>query len=428
MSISKSRKTAVNILISIEKDGAYSNISVAKEFLCSELSNADKALASAIVYGTLDRKITIDYIISRYIKTPVNKIKPITLTAIRIALYQIIYLDKIPESAAVNESVNIVKASKEKYNASFVNGVLRAYLREPAEIPSGNDIKSLSVRYSCPVTIIESFVSDYGTETAVLLLEESLKKPPITARVNNLKTDTDSLIKILDGEKVTAKKSTLDNSIEILSGIDVANSKAYKEGLFHIEDMASQIAISKIGLRNGLRVLDICAAPGGKSFTMAEIMNNTGEVVSLDLYKHRVDLIKKGAQRLGIGIINARISDATVYNETLGQFDVVLCDVPCSGLGVIRRKPEIKYKDITKNDFDELCDIQMKILHNASKYVKIGGKLVYSTCTLKNAENKAQINAFLDKTGDFELQCSNEFMPHIDKTDGFYCAVLVRNG
>ena len=387
MSVSISRSVAVKTLVSIFKDKAYSNIAVSSAFSNTEMSDRDKALASALIYGVLDRKITIDYVISSYVKTPISRIKPITINAIRIAVYQIMFMDKIPASAAVNESVNIVKTSKEKYNSSFTNGVLRSFLREPVKIPQGSDINSLSIKYSCPVYLIESFVSDYGKETAVSLLKESLKKPPITLRVNTLKTDPCSLIKKLENEGIFSEIGEIENSLKILSGFDIAESSSYKDGLFHIEDLASQKLINLIGLKDNIRVLDICSAPGGKAFTMAEIMNNSGEIVACDLYEHRVNLIENGSKRLGIKTINEMINDAAVYNENLGLFDVVLCDVPCSGLGVIRRKPEIKYKDITDSEFKDLVNIQALILENASKYVKVGGTLVYSTCTLKKAES-----------------------------------------
>ncbi len=426
MAVSVSRKCATDILVRVFKDKAYSNIAVLKEFEETGISGKDKALAARLVYGVIDRKITLDYVISKYVKTPVNRIKPITLNALRIAVYQIMFMDKIPESAAVNESVNIVKTSKEKFNASFVNGVLRAFLREPVQIPEGDGEKSLSVKYSCNEFIIKSFIKDYGTETAKSLLCESLKKPPVTARVNTLKTDAESLIKAFGKEGVTAKEGIAENSVDILSGIDIKNSPLYKKGYFHIEDSACQKAIGSIDLKENMRVLDICSAPGGKAFTMAQIMNNTGEIVACDKYEHRVKLIENGAKRLGIENIKTAVSDATVFDETLGLFDVILCDVPCSGFGVIRRKPEIKYKDISENDLSQLENTQRQILENASKYLKPNGTLVYSTCTLRSAENKCLVASFLDKHSEFVVKCDNEFMPHIDSTDGFYYAVLLK--
>lgn len=420
------REKAVNILISVIENGAYSNITVKKELSVGDMSREDKALASKLVYGVLDRKITLDYIISKYVRTKPEKIKPKTLNALRIALYQLIFMDKIPASAAVNESVKIVKNSKERFNASFVNGVLRNYLRDPVKLPAGNDPQSLGVAFSCPSDIVESFIKDYGIETAVKLLEESLKKPPVCLRVNTLKTDPESLICALQKEGIEAQKCDVENALIVNSAIDVAATKAYNNGLFHIQDLASQKMIKEIPLAPDMRVLDICSAPGGKSFTMSQYLGNKGEIVACDLYEHRVELIKKGAERLGISIIEPKLNNAEVKNDKLGKFDVVLCDVPCSGLGVIRRKPEIKYKKISSEEYSRLLETQQNILETATSYLKDGGHLVYSTCTLKNAENKAQISAFLDKHNDYDVKYSVEYMPHIDGTDGFFSAIMCK--
>ncbi|MBR3300405.1 MAG: 16S rRNA (cytosine(967)-C(5))-methyltransferase RsmB [Clostridia bacterium] len=420
------RETAVRILKSVLNDGAYSNITVKKEFAEKDIKPEDKSLVTALVYGVLDRKITLDHIISKYIKTRVDKIKPVTVNALRIALYQIIFMDKIPHSAAVNESVNIVKRSKERFNASFVNGVLRTYLRNPCGLPDGNDVSSLVIRFSCPTWIVESFISDYGLETAVKLLEESLKKPPVQIRVNTVKTDCEALVSGLQSEGITAEKTPLEGALAINSAIDVAKTKAFKDGLFHVEDQASQKMLYKVGFSENMRVLDLCSAPGGKAFTAAQYLNNKGEIIACDMYEHRVKLIKDGAERLGLSIIKPVINDATRFNEDFGKFDVVLCDVPCSGLGVIRRKPEIKYKAFDKGEYKILLETQQAILENADKYLKPGGTLVYSTCTLKREENETRISAFLDKYDNYDVKYNVNYMPHIDGTDGFFSAILYK--
>lgn len=420
------RETAVRILKSVLNDGAYSNITVKKEFTEKDIKPEDKSLVTALVYGVLDRKITLDHIISKYIKTRVDKIKPVTVNALRIALYQIVFMDKIPHSAAVNESVNIVKRSKERFNASFVNGVLRTYLRNPCGLPDGNDVSSLVIRFSCPTWIVESFISDYGLETAVKLLDESLKKPPVQIRVNTVKTDCEALVSRLQSEGITAEKTALEGALAINSAIDVAKTKAFKDGLFHVEDLASQKMLYNVGFSENMRVLDLCSAPGGKAFTAAQYLNNKGEIIACDMYEHRVKLIKDGAERLGLSIIKSVINDATRFNEDFGKFDVVLCDVPCSGLGVIRRKPEIKYKVFDKEEYKILLETQQAILENADKYLKPGGTLVYSTCTLKREENEARISAFLDKYDNYDVKYNVNYMPHIDGTDGFFSAILYK--
>lgn len=420
--MANARKAAALALVEVETNAAYSNITLNKIFSKFELSVEDRAFTSALFYGVLDRKITIDHILSRFLKKPISKITPFTVAVLRLSVYQIMYMERIPDSAAVNEAVKLVKGSKERFNASFVNAVLRNILRNDISLPEGNDKKSLSVRYSCPEWIVKSFIDDYGEQIAVELLEQSLKAPPVILRVNTCRISADELMEKLSLEGITAQKIDVLNALSVVGGIDVKHCKCYLEGLFHIQDTASQLTVSKLAPSSGERVLDLCSAPGGKSFTMAQLMENKGELLSFDLYESRVELIKKGAERLGLSCIKADVQDATVYNEKLGLFDAVLCDVPCSGLGVLRRKPEIKYKPI--DDLFELEKIQEKILLNADCYLKPGGRLLYSTCTLRRSENECQIKAFLDKKANYELQYERTYMPQTDKTDGFYCALL----
>ena len=422
--MANARLVAINALVKIDKDKAYSNIILDKLFAESKLDSRDKALATTLVYGVLDRLITIDYIISRFSKAPVKKLSPMTAQAIRIAVFQLMFLERIPQSAAVNESVNIIKHSRESRNAGFVNAVLRNIIRNPVELPSGKTTEELSIRYSCPRWIINSFISDYGVENAIELLKYSLCAPPVNVRVNTLKASAEELKLLLSKQEINAEENSAGTSLEIMGGIDIRKNSLYNDGYFFVQDTASQTAVEKLSVKKGERVLDLCAAPGGKSFTMAIGMENRGEIVACDLYEHRVELIKKGADRLGITIIKPTVLDALKYNWDLGTFDAVLCDVPCSGLGVLRRKPEIKYKEIT--DFSEIEEIQQKILNNAATYLKAGGRLLYSTCTLRAAENEKAVSEFLSKNCDFTLEYQHTFMPHTDNTDGFFCALLIK--
>lgn len=423
--MANARKIALKALCDVRVGGAYSNITLNKYFSENDLSSADKSLATALFYGVLDRTITLDYVLSRYIKTPLKKLEPHILENLRIALYQIMFMDKIPESAAVNQAVKLTKNSKHKHLSGFVNGVLRNILREGTSLPDGTDEHSLSVKYSCPEWIVKSFVADYGIDNALNLLKASLQAPPVTLRVNTLKTNTENLISDLLQEELTAIPSILENSLEITNGIDITKNKCYLGGLFHVQDIASQTVVSIASPQRDERVLDMCAAPGGKTFTMAQYMENSGEIVACDLYEKRVELIKKGAGRLGITNVQCMQNDATVYNEKLGKFDLVLCDVLCSGLGVIRRKPEIKYKDIS--EYSDITTIQSKILENAVLYVNEKGRILYSTCTLRKSENEDIIQRFLDKYPQYELKYQHTFMPHIDGSDGFYCALLQKS-
>lgn len=423
--MSNPRKAAVKALLKVENDAAYSNIALNAVLRESGLENADKAFASAVFYGVLDRKITIDYVLSKYIKTPLKKVAPFTLEVLRSAVYQIMFMDKVPDSAAVNEAVKLIKSSKESRNAGFANAVLRNILRNEITLPDGNDIHSLSVRYSCPEWIIKSFITDYGVETAEELLKESLKPAPVVIRVNTLKTDTESLKAELEKRGVPAETAGTENALILKKGIDAADFDLYKKGYFYAEDISSQTAVSVLNPKKGERVLDMCAAPGGKSFTMALLMENEGEIISCDLYEQRVGLIKSGAERLGIEIIKPMTADACVYNENLGEFDCILCDVPCSGLGVLRRKPDIKYKP--ESDFTDLAALQYKILENAARYLKKGGRILYSTCTLRREENEKLVNSFIMEYNGFHKMYEHTYFPHIDKTDGFYCALLTKD-
>ena len=416
------RKTAVKALLDVNVSGAYSNITLNKVLKNADLNEVDKAFATALFYGVLDRQITLDYVLSNFVTKSLNRISPYTLECLRTALYQIMYMERVPNSAAVNEAVKLVKSSKEKFNASFVNAVLRNVLRSDIALPKGESIKDLSIRYSCPEWIIQSFFDDYGKETAIAVLDEFLNTPDVVLRVNTLCTTAEELSKELEKEGTETVIAENGKTLIVKGGIDVRKSECYKNGLFHIQDTASQRSIEALQPQGAKRALDLCAAPGGKTFTMAQLMENKGEIFAFDIYEKRVELINSGAKRLKIQNITATVGDATVYNEKLGKFDAVLCDVPCSGLGVLRRKPEIKYKKT--DETVTLLEIQRKIMENAAKYTAQGGKMLYSTCTLRRLENEDAVKEFLKKHPEFTLKYEHTYYPHIDKTDGFYCALL----
>lgn len=420
--MANARKIALKALLEVEQGGAYSNITIDRLLAQSNALPQDRALATALFYGVLDRRITLDWVLSNYTTSSLSKTGDITLAALRIALFQIMYMDRIPPSAAVNETVNIVKKSPERYNAAFVNAVLRNILRRGTDLPEPNTPEGISIVFSCPPPIVQSFIEDYGILNTVQLLEASLEAPPVTVRVNTLKTTADALAKRLRAEGVESRPAEMPDALHLDGSINLRTLKSYSDGLFHIQDLASQISVSRLAPKAGERVLDVCAAPGGKSFTMAELMGNKGSITALDIHPHRVELIANGAKRLGIDIISANCADATALEDTLGQFDAILCDVPCSGLGVIRRKPEIKYKDI--DEFMALPELQLSILESAAKRLNATGRILYSTCTLRTAENEATVRAFLDRNRGYELSFEHTFMPHTDGTDGFYCALI----
>lgn len=411
------RKVAVDALLKVEKDKAYSNLTLNETLKQANLSDLDKSFATALFYGTLDRKITLDYFLDSLTKTPFSKTEPFTKTVLRTALYQILYMDKIPNSAAVNEAVKIMKNSKKRAQSGFVNAVLRSALRQELILP-----QDLSVKYSCPEWITNELVKDYGKTDAEKILADTFSSPSTYLRVNNIKISAEKL-----SEKIGVKNEICENgsAVKLLGGITFEQNECYKKGYFHIQDLSSQRAVKMLELKSGERVLDTCAAPGGKSFTMAEIMENTGEIISCDLYKTRTELIEKSAKRLGLTCIKTFTADACKFDEKLGLFDAVLCDVPCSGFGVIRRKPDIKYKS-EQLDFKKLEETQQTVLQNAVRYLKNGGRILYSTCTLRKSENEAQVEKFIKNNPDFEIVQMHTFLPFADFTDGFFAALIKR--
>lgn len=424
------REFVLRLLLKLEENDSYSNILLDKELLKQSFTEQEKSFVTALFYGVTERRITLDYYISKLSKVRLKKLDTDILFILRMGIYQIMYMDSVPDSAAVNESVKLSKKNKNPRLSGFVNGILRSFLREreSIELPSDKTAR-LSVLYSCPQWLVGKLISEYGEGNAIDFLKNSLKASEVFLRTNTLKTDSESLVSRLLEENINAKICDFDKNAIVVKG-GVFNTRAYKDGLFHAQDYSSQYAVKILGPKPGERVLDVCSAPGGKAFTAAELMQNKGELVACDLYEQRAGLIKSGADRLGLEIIDARVNDALEFNSDLGKFDRVLCDVPCSGLGVIKRKPEIKYKK--KEEFDELPKIQFKILENTAGYVKQGGRLVYSTCTLNKSENEEVVLRFLEDNksfspdGVFDGDFSKTVFPKDFGSDGFFISVLKR--
>lgn len=437
------RQAAFEALLKIQREGAYSNLVVDAALKENEhFDERDKAFFSNLVYGTLDRLILIDYNLSLYLNQPVRKLKPELHTILRLGAYQLLFLDKVPSRAAVNESVNLAKINKSAFAASLVNAVLRRVADNGLQLPEGDETGPayLSIKYSCPEWLISLWIDAYGYENAVAIAEKALEPAPVVVKVNTTKTTADDLIWKLAEDGVIAQKSEkFPDSLVLENTGAVEELTAYKEGLFHAQDFASQLCCRAVDAQIGETVFDLCSAPGGKAFTIAEAMQNTGCVRAFDIYQSRVDLIRNGAKRLGLINVYTYLSDASIFNENYGMADRVLCDVPCSGLGIIRRKPEIRFKKTA--DIDNLPELQYRILCNATKYLKDGGRLVYSTCTLNPKENEEVCNRFLAEHPEFEaVEVLPEIprygekdkyltlMPHIHSTDGFFVAAFCKNG
>jgi len=422
------RRFVLKLLLRLEESDSYSNILLDKELSKQDFTAQEKSFITALFYGVTERRITLDYYISKLSKIRLKKMDPDILNILRMGIYQIMYMDSVPDSAAVNESVILAKKSKRL--SGFVNGILRTFIREREKfvLPKDKGTK-LSILYSCPQWIVNKLINEYGEENAKDFLENSLKASEVFLRTNTTRIDSEPLAGKLLEENIDAKICDFDKNAVVAHG-GVFNTKAYKDGFFHAQDYSSQYAVKILDPKPGERVLDICSAPGGKAFTAAELMKNKGEIVACDLYEQRVSLIKNGADRLGLDIINTKVNDALKFNSDFGEFDRVLCDVPCSGLGVIKRKPEIKYKK--KEEFDELPEIQFRILECTSRYVKSGGRLVYSTCTLNKSENEEVVLKFLKQhktfspDGVFNGDFTKTVFPKCFGSDGFFISVLKR--
>ncbi|MCR4615232.1 MAG: 16S rRNA (cytosine(967)-C(5))-methyltransferase RsmB [Clostridiales bacterium] len=429
------RQVAFDVIYKILTDKAYSNLTLDSVLSGERLDNRDAALTGAIVYGVLERMLTIDYNLSKYLSQPIKKLRPEVHVALLIGAYQILYMDKIPVSAAVNESVKLAINNRCKFASGLVNAVLRKVASYGEVLPDpGDNCKYLSVKYSCSEEIVSLWLKAYGRENTMGILENSIGNVPTVLRVNTTKITSGELIEKLSAEGITALPcKEVEDALTIEHCGSLEAAECYKQGLFHVQDTASQLCCKALDAREGQRVLDLCSAPGGKSFTLAERMNNIGTVCSFDIYEHRVNLISKGAERLGLTCIKPQLGDASVFNEKIEKADRVLCDVPCSGLGIIRRKPEIKYKKF--EDIDKLPDLQYLILCNSSLYLKKGGILVYSTCALDPAENDEVCDRFLAEHPEFcsvevlnDLRDGNSryitLMPHKNNSDGFFIAAF----
>lgn len=437
------RNLAFKILLDIEQNGAYSTLALNKALKENKLNHLDSSFVSALVYGVLERQLTLDYIIKQYSKIPLRKIELKTKVILRLGILQLLFMDKVPESAAVNESVNLAKKNKLQKSSGFINGILRNITRAEVkyQLPDENKdfVYYLAIKYSCPLEIVRLWIKSYGKERTVKILESLSGRPQISARVNTLKTTTDALLSDLESEKVKAEKLDIIEDAVILSNTgSIEGLKAYKEGKLYIQDIASQLAVKILSPKPNELMYDICSAPGGKAFTSAQYMNNRGKIYAFDVYEHKLKLIRNTANRLGITNIITEIRDGEKDTKDMLLADKILCDVPCSGLGILRRKPEIRYKDdLIDNNLPQL---QYKILCNSAKYLLTGGTLVYSTCTLNPQENEKNALKFLKEHENFEAVSIDEkllpkdnfklngnmvtLFPSQGGTDGFFISVF----
>ena len=424
------RGLALASLVSLEKDGRYANLEVDARLKAESLNPADRALYTRLVYGVTERRLTLDWIIAQFSSRKPEELDPDVRGALRLGLYQLLYMDRIPEHAAVDESVRLVSKSR----AGYVNAVLRSFLRAGKnwKLPDPDErYLYYSVKYSVPEALVRIFDGalerEGRTDELGDLLEAMNREPPVGLRVNTLKLSADEAI-----QKTGGRRSEIAPDIVLAESLTDEVRQGIADGLWFVQDEASRITSAAVGAEPGQLVVDTCACPGGKSFSLAIDMHNSGAVYSFDLHKNKLSLIESGAKRLGLTIIQTAARDAREPDPALiRKADCVLCDAPCSGLGVIAKKPDIRYKDT--ESIARLPEIQSAVLAGASEYVKPGGTLVYSTCTLNPAENGDVVNAFLAVHTDFALTDDpflnggmRTFWPHRDGCDGFFAAKMTR--
>lgn len=413
------RQIAFKALMKIQNNKGFSNLVVNSSLNAQSLSSKDRAFVTALIYGVVERSLTLDFIIEANSTKKIKNMDSAVLTILRMGVYQLYYMRSVTESAAVNESVELSKKVGYGRASGFINAVLRSCVRNYDLERSLQEIretdKQLSIRYSCPLWLVQMWLKQNGEEKTRVFLERSVGKPPIYIRVNSLLIGEDDLIEELKKEEITAEKTDLNNCLLITSLTDCENSEAFKKGYFYVQDKSSQLCIKYADVKENDIVLDVCSAPGGKAFTAAQYMCNKGKLLAFDLHKNRVNLINEGAKRLHIDCLSADCQDATVYNSDMPKADVVICDVVCSGFGIIRRKPEIKFK--TRDEIVRLPEIQYNILSNASRYVKDNGTIIYSTCTVNKLENEDVVNRFLKEHGDFKV-----VMPEENEVKHFQCS------
>ncbi|MGM0395805.1 MAG: 16S rRNA (cytosine(967)-C(5))-methyltransferase RsmB [Bacillota bacterium] len=442
----RAREAAVKVLYEIQTQGKFSN-KVLQSYSRLDMSNEDKRLLRELVYGVLENLMYIDSIIESASKVKMKKIHSMVLQILRTGVYQLLFMDRIPPSAAINEAVKLSKKYGHKGTVGYVNGILRNIDRnsEKIKLPDNPETKeALAMRYSHPDYIVEMWTEQFGFTFTRELVKSNNSTPLLNIRVNTLKTDRKELAGILESKGLKLIEGDLSpDCIKILNPENITELDEFKTGLFTIQDESSMLVVDVTDPSENDTVIDVCSAPGGKATHIAQRMINKGKIIARDLYPKKIELVLDNAKRLGIEIIEGQVHDALIFDKRYrSSADICIVDAPCSGFGLLRRKPEIKFNR-RPEDIESLVDIQLKILETCSGYVKPGGKLIYSTCTLNNRENLEQVRIFLNSHPEFSLTPIKlagdvvvsktqedgfiELYPHIHGTDGFFIAKMTRN-
>ena len=437
------REAAMLALNACQRQGGWSDGALKKQLSAAELSGRDAALATQLCFGVLQNQMLLDFYLAKFSNIPLKRMEGKVVQTLRLGAYQMLFLTRIPHSAAVNSAVALVKAHcKNPRAAGMVNGILRSMersLQNMPVIPQGDPVAYLSTLYSHPEWLVKEFILSLGEEETAQLLAADNSQPPTAVMVNTTRTTAEALKAMLEADHVEAEPHPwLENCLLLSRTGDLERMEAFQQGLFYVQDPASRLSVLAAGAKPGMRVLDCCAAPGGKSFAAAIAMENQGEIVSCDLHPHKKKLIQAGADRLGLTIITPKTADGKVFRpEWESAFDLVLVDAPCSGLGVIRKKPDIRYKDPAP--LADLPAVQLDILRNAARYVRPGGTLMYSTCTLLYRENGEVVETFLAENKAYKAETftlpgpvgpvqsgSVTLWPHRHGTDGFFISKMRR--
>ncbi len=439
------REMALEILLEVERNGAYPNV-LLKQTLDKYLymEKQERAFLTRLVEGTVERKLTLDYYLNQVSKTPVNKMKPVIRCIMRMAAYQIFYMDAVPDSAACNEAVKLAQKKGFQTLKGFVNGVLRNLSRQKDAMTMPDTVKepvrAISVQYSVPEWMAEKVIKDYGIENAKNMFASLYENVGATSiRVNNSKISTEECIKLLEKEGVHVEKAFyVENALEISGYDSLAFLESFEKGYFQVQDVSSMLVGLAADPKPGDKVIDICAAPGGKSIHVADLLKGTGHVEARDLTDYKVSLIAENITRCGFQNISAKRADALILDEAAKETaDIVIADLPCSGLGVLKKKSDIKYR-MSQSQIEELAQLQRDILKNAVTYVKSGGTLIYSTCTIAKEENDLQVDWILENLplqlvslkgclseavlGNTDREGVLQLLPGREKTDGFFLA------
>lgn len=430
------REAAMLTLTACDRQGAWSEGHLKRILKERALDRRDAALATRLCFGVLQTRMTLDWYLEQRCTGGLKKLEPKVLSILRISLYQILYMDKIPPSAAVNEGVQLTKQHcRNPRAAGMVNGVLRGILRDmPLPLPQGrDDLETLSLQTSHPRWLVEEFAQELGMDGVQAWLNADNDQPPTTAQVNTCLCSMEQAMAELEQDGVEVTRHPWLTGCLLLAGTgDLERLSSYQKGHFYIQDAAARLAVTAAQIQPGQRVLDCCAAPGGKSFAAGVDMNNQGEIISCDIHVHKIKLLQAGANRLGLTILEAQLQSAAQRRQDWVEgFDTVLVDVPCSGLGIIRKKPDIRYKD--PKPLDGLPTVQKEIVDNCAAYVRPGGVMIYATCTLRAKENQDVVTWFLKRHPEFTLEAFDlphwgrqegmmTFWPHIHHTDGFFVA------